>query len=63
MRVQIYFIGTGFGYLIGYIIKLILNMPRVEAFNNQPEKIEYFPGRLFRSITFAHLYWSYNLPI
>ncbi|TMI61654.1 MAG: hypothetical protein E6H07_19255 [Bacteroidetes bacterium] len=38
-------------------------MPRVEAFNNQPEKIEYFPERLFRSITFAYPYCSYNLPV
>jgi hypothetical protein len=37
--------------------------PELKHFDNEPEKIEYFPEGLFRSITFAYLYCSYNLPI
>ena len=35
-------------------------MPHAKAFNNQPEKIEYFPEISFRSITFANPSCSYN---
>ena len=38
-------------------------MPYAKAFNEQPEKIEYFPESRFRSITFAYPSCSYNPPL